>query len=209
MRGAEPEPLARRAGNGRGLASPQESYVQNRNLSQNHSAQPSILDQAYARARANLAGERPPTEPLPPPIGDVTGTNERTVDQLLDGAELLRVLREPVEWILALAYQLAGADPVDVAAIVRLRAAFQARLAGRPTGIRKTDLLVVFGLLFGALDPSIVVRAVSDTIGDGLAAFHIAGTVDPITSLMELFTTLPSQRADGPRCACPARSHVR
>jgi hypothetical protein len=191
--------------------------MQNRNPSQNNSSQPSILDQAYARARANLTGERPSTETISTPIGNAASTDDRTVDQLLDGAELLRVIREPVEWLLALAHQLAGADPVDVAAIVRLRAAFHARLAGRPTGVRKTDLLVVFGLLVGALDPSVVVHAVPDTIGDRLAAvldsesplaLPIAGAVDPITSLMELLSALPTQRAGGPRCACSVCSHL-
>jgi len=190
--------------------------VQNRNPSQNNPSRPSKLDQAYERARARLTGERPPIVPIATPICDAEATANRTADQLLDGAELLRVIREPIEWILTLAYQLADGDPVDVAAIVRLRAAFHARLAGRPTGIRKTDLLVVFGLLVSALDPSVVVRAISDTIGDGLAAVfgseppiarHITDSGDPLTSLAELLDTLPPQRAGGPRCERPVRSH--
>jgi hypothetical protein len=188
------------------MASPQESYVQNRNPSQNTPSKPSKLDQAYEHERERLTGERPPTQSIPTPICDAAGTANHTADQLLDGAELLRVIREPIEWILTLAYQLADGDPVDVAAIVRLRAAFYARLAGRPTGIRKTDLLVVFGLLVSALDPSVVVRAVSNKIGDGIAAMlgsesplalHISGTVGPITSLMELLATLPPTHAGG------------
>jgi len=196
--------------------------VQNRNPSQINPSQSPIvdqayLDQAYERARARLTGEYPPTEPIPTPIWDRARTAKRTPDQLLDGTELLRVIREPVEWILALAHQLADSDPVDVAAIVRLRAAFHARLAGRPTGIRKTDLLVVVGLLVSALDPSVVVRAVSDTIGDGLAAvfgsesplaLHITDTVHPFTPLAELLATLPPKRAGGSRRAGPARSHL-
>ena len=195
--------------------------MQNRNPSQNNPSQSPIvdqayLDQAYERARARLAGEYPPIEPISTPTCDAAGTAKRTADQLLNGAELLGVIREPVEWILALAHQLADGDPVDVAAIVRLRAAFHARLAGRPTGIRKTDLLVVVGILVSALDPSVVVRAISDTIGDGLAAvfgsesplaLHITNTVDPLTSLAELLDTLPPQRAGGPRCERPVRSH--
>jgi len=198
------------------MASPQESYVQHRIPSQNNPSQPSIFDQTCACTRASMAGEHAPTGPSSTPSGDATGTDERTVDQLVDSAELFRVLREPVEWILALAHRLAGGDPVDIAAIARLHAAFHARLTGRPTGIRKTDLLVVFGLLFGALDPSVVFRTVSGTIGDGLAAvlgsesplaLHITGTVDPFTSLMELLSAPPPRRARGPRCACPIRSH--
>lgn len=184
--------------------------MQNWNSLQNNPSNPSKLDQAYEHARERLTGERPPTKPIPTPICDADGTAHHTADQLLDGTELLRVIREPVEWILTLAHQLADGDPVDSAAIVRLRAAFHARLAGRPTGIRKTDLLVVFGLLVSALDPSVVVRAVSDKIGDGLAAvlgsesplaLHITGTVGPITSLMELLATLPPTHAGGSRRA--------
>ena len=212
--------------------------MQNRNPSQNYPSHSSIvdqayLDQAYERARARLLGEQlptepsltptesssPRTEPSSPPTGEVTGDvagpHERTAEQLLEGADLLRVLREPVEWLLALAHRLAGGDPVDIAAIARLRAAFHARLAGRSIGIRKTDLLVVFGLLFGALDPSVVFRAVSGTIGDGLAAvlgsesplaLHITGTVDPLTALMDLLAAPPPRRTSGPCCACPVRS---
>ncbi len=189
--------------------------MQNRNPSQNAPSKPSILDRAYARARTSLTSERPPTEPIPAPLGDVAGTAERAVDPLLDGAELLRAICEPVEWVLVLAYKLAGTDPVDVAAIARLRAAFHAWLAGRPAGIRKSDLLAVFGLLFGALDPSVVVHALSDTIGDALAeelgseqplALQIADTVALLTSLVQLLVTLPPPRAGGLRPACPVRS---
>lgn len=188
--------------------------MQNRNRSQNNPSQLSILDQAYARARASLGAEHPPIEPAPAPIGNPAGTDERTVDQLLDSAELLRVLREPVEWILALALQLTGGDPVDVAAVARLRAAFHARLQGRPTGIRPTDLLIVSGLLVGALDPSVVVRAVSDTLGDGLSAvlgsstptaLEVAGTGDPLTALLELLAALRPKRSGGPPRACSVR----
>jgi hypothetical protein len=58
---------------------------------------------------------------------------------------------------------------------------------------------------------------VSGTIGDGLAAvlgsesplaLHITGTVDPLTSLMELLAAPLPQRAGGPRCACPVRTHL-
>jgi hypothetical protein len=200
--------------------------VQNRNPSQNypshssHSSHSSIIDQAYLdqlyeRTRARPTGERPSTEPSLTPLGDVASTNERTVEQLLDGTELLRVLRELIEWILALAHRISGGDPVDIAAIARLRAAFHAQLAGRPIGIRKTDLLIVFGLLFEALDPSVVFRTVSGTIGDGLAAvlgsesplsLHITGALDPFASLVELMAT--PRRASGPHRACPVRPYL-
>ena len=194
--------------------------MQNRIPSQNNPRSSGLskeeLDQAYERARAHLMGEPLPTKPTPTPIRDAAGTAEHAADQLLDSTQLLRVIHEPVEWILRLAHLLADGDPVDSAAIVRLRAAFHARLAGRPTGIRKTDLLVVFGLLVSALDPSVVVRAVSEKIGDGIAAvlgsesplaLHIASTVGPITSLMELLATLPPTDAGGSHRASAVRSH--
>jgi len=195
--------------------------VQNRIPSQTNSRSSGLskeeLDQAYERARAHLMGESLPTEPTPTPICNTAGPGKRTVDPLLDGAELLRAICEPVEWVLVLAHKLAGTDSVDVAAIARLRAAFHAWLAGRPAGIRKSDLLVVFGLLVGALDPSVVVNAVSDTIGDALAeelgsesplVLQITDTVALLASLVKLLAALPPPPAGGLRPACPVRSHL-
>jgi hypothetical protein len=197
------------------MASHQETYVQNSNPSHNDPLPRSplpkaFIDQAYERARARLinleraepdpsagghdhAGDRPVGDrPVGDrPVGDRLA-GDCSAEPLLDGAALLRVVREPVEWLLTLAHRLSACDPVDTAAVDRVRAAFQARLAGRPSGVRTTDLLVVFGLLVGALDPGIVLRAVSETIGDGLAAvleseatlaFHITGTADASAAL--------------------------
>jgi hypothetical protein len=199
------------------MASQQESYVQNRNPSQNNPSPASFFDQAFARARARIDAERTLPDPDPASSEDEPGDDdERPVDELLDGAELLREIREPVEWILALAHELAGADPVDVAAVARLRAAFHARLAGQPARLRKTDLLVVLGLLIAAFDPSVVVRAVSDTISEGLAAvlgsdtpvaFQVTGPVDPLAALTELFAAFRPQRFGGQRWRCPVRVH--
>jgi hypothetical protein len=195
------------------MSSHQEMFV-NRNPSQNRPSQPSFLDEAFARARARLDAERAPPDHDPTPSEDEFEADEPADDELLDGADLLRLVREPVEWILALAYRLACADPVDVAAVERLRAAFHARLAGRSAGIRKTDVLIVFGLLLGALDPTVVIRAVSDTIGDGLAAvlgsdtpvaIQFTGTVDPFAELVAVFR---SQRPGGRRIRFPLRPHV-
>ena len=174
--------------------------MQNSNPSHNDFPQP-FIDQAFARAMGRLAAHHRPTDPGPSAgghahagnctVGDCT-VGDCTEEQLLDGASLLRVVREPVEWLLTLAHRLSACDPVDTAAVDRVRAAFHARLAGRPSGVRTTDLLVVFGLVVGALDPSIVLRAVSETIGDGLAAvlgseaslaFHITGTADASAAL--------------------------
>lgn len=182
------------------MASCQESLVQYRNPSQNNPSQPAPAEQAFERF-----AEHPPADPAlaspehpridpaaaPPVTGSESAADEPTVELPIDGADLLRVIREPIEWMLALAARLAGDDPVDLAAIARLRAALLARLAGQPA-CRKTDVLIVFGLLVGALDPSAVVRAVSDTIGDGFAAvlgaeaslgIHL-GTVNPFADLL-------------------------
>ena len=169
--------------------------MQNSNPSHNDFSQP-FIDQAFARAMGRLAANHRSTGPGPSAGGhthaDSCTAADCSAEPLLDGPALLRVVREPVEWLLALAHRLSACDPVDTAAVDRVRAAFHARLAGRPSGVRTTDLLVVFGLLVGALDPSIVLRAVSETIGDGLAAvlgseaslaFHITGTADASAAL--------------------------
>jgi hypothetical protein len=199
------------------VASRQESYVQNRNPSQNDPSQASFLDRVFARARARIGVGRTPPEPEPDSTEEEAGDDdERTVEELLDGADLLREIREPIEWILALAHELAGADPVDVAAVARLRAAFHARLAGLPVRIRKSDLLVVAGLLIAAFDPSVVLRAVSETISEGLAAvlgsetpvaFQIRGPIDPLAALTELFAAFRPRRFGGQRWQCPVHVH--
>jgi hypothetical protein len=198
------------------MASRQESYVQNRNPSQSHSSPASFLEHAFARARARLDVEPTPPDPDPAPGNDGSDDDDGTIDDLLDCGELLRVIREPIEWILALAHQLAGGDPIDVAAVARLRAALETRLAGQPARIRKSDLLVVLGLLIAAFDPKVVVRAVSDTISEGLAAvlgsetpvaFQVSGTVDPLAALGELLGAFRPQRFSGQRWRCPVRVH--
>ena len=160
--------------------------MQNSNPSHNDFPQP-FIDQAFARAMGRLAANHRPTDPGPSAGGHTHAggctAGDGTAEPLLDGPALLRVVREPIEWLLALAQRLSACDPVDTAAVDRVRAAFQARLAGRPSGVRTTDLLVVFGLLVGALDPGIVLRAVSETIGEASLAFHITGTADASAAL--------------------------
>jgi hypothetical protein len=193
------------------MASHQESNVQHRIPSQDYPFQPPFLDHALSRAVEHVDSPSEPSVTLPA-TGHTFGANARSVEPVLDGAELLGVLREPIEWLLALAQRLADADPVDTTAVERLRTAFHARLAGRAACVRKTDVLVVFGLLVGALDPSVVVRAVSNTIGDGLAAVleaetplagHLTGAVDPIA---DLFAALRPSRAGGRRRCGSVRS---
>jgi hypothetical protein len=193
------------------MASHQETYVQSSHPSQNDFPQP-FIDQAFARAMERLTGGRRSADPDPGSAGHEPHADERTVEQPLDGAALLRVIREPVEWLLTLAHRLAAGDPVDIAAVDRVRAAFHARLAGRAIGVRTTDLLVVFGLLVGALDPSVVLRAVSETLGDGLAAvlsseaslaIHVTGAADAFAALRPRRMSVPRSR-----CARSSRSHL-
>jgi hypothetical protein len=75
---------------------------------------------------------------------------------------------------------------------------------------------VVLGLLIAAFDPSVVVRAVSDTISEGLAAvlgsdtpvaFQVTGSVDPLAALAELFAAFRPQRFGGQRWRSPVRVH--
>ena len=182
------------------------------------SSQLSPLDQAFARALKRVGGESPvdpdlPSDPDPEPgaAGDDApfvpdDHDEHSADSLLvNGGQLLRAVREPVEWLLGLARRLAGDDPVDIAAVARVHAAFCARLRGQPAHLRSSDLLIVLGLLLTALDPSVVVRAVADTIGDGLAT--VLGSEAPV-EVQVTETSGPLARRQ-PRCprflrwACP------
>ncbi len=152
------------------------------------SSQLSPLDQAFARAVRRVVAEPPvdldPSDPDPDAAGDEAPLwpdvhDEHSADPLLvNGSQLLRAVREPVEWLLELARRLAGDDPVDIAAVARVHAAFCARLRGLPAHLRSSDLLIVLGLLLTALDPSVVMRAVADTIGDGLSA--VLGSEAPV-----------------------------
>lgn len=209
------------------MASHQESYVQYRNPSQNHPSQSSSVEQEFARAIDRFAEhppsdpvpaspEHPPTDPVaaPPATGNDATADEPTVELPVDGTDLLHVIREPIEWLLALAHRLAGEDAIDIAAIARLRAALLARLAGQPVRIRKTDVLIVFGLLAGALDPSAIARAVSNTIGDGFVAvlgaeaslgIHLTGAPNPMA---DLFAALRLQCSGERRKRRPLRPYA-
>ncbi len=161
------------------------------------------LARAYERARARiLAGERTtatdffaaftaradehPDEKAGP-RGQAT-PDPRDGSERCDGGErvtldeLLPMFREPIEWALARAERHAQGEPVDLAALARVRAAYQSRLVwigtggarggARPT-FRPTDLLTVAGLLVGSIDPSFAQRTsvgVRESLLDALAA---------------------------------------
>lgn len=129
-----------------------------------------VFQIGQAKART-AAGHGATTTPAASPVslGESSDATEPDDEPLLDGVDLLRAMREPIDWLLTLAHRLAGAEPEEIAAIDRLRASFHARLAGRAIGVRRSDVLVAFALLIGALDPAIVLEGVRRTIADGVA----------------------------------------
>jgi len=161
---------------------------------------PSALEDAFQRAHAHTCAAVAALRGSPASsVGDTPGPevadrdDEAGAERVLRGAELLHVVREPVEWLLTLAHRLASGDPDDVAAVDRLRATFHTRLAGRPIGVRRSDALTAFGLLVSALDPSVVLQSVTKTIADGVAtmlgcegaalASHLASLADATPSV--------------------------
>ena len=150
------------------------------------SSQLSHFDRAFSRAMARV-GIKPQTDSEPDHEPSADGedalfvpedSDEETTEPLLvNGAQLLSAVHEPVEWLLDLAGRLAGDDPVDAAAVARVHKAFCARLRGQPAHLRPSDLFIVLGLLLSALDPRVAARAVADTVGDGIAA--VLGTESP------------------------------
>jgi hypothetical protein len=103
-------------------------------------------------------------------------------DGRLEVAELLGVLRDPIEWVFTLAERRAQGDPVDIAAIHRVRDAVLHRvndaIVGRPRvespRIRSADLWTVGGLLIDALDPGVVERVLRG-VGSSIADVLVAG----------------------------------
>ncbi|MGH9885701.1 MAG: hypothetical protein ACREBE_09245 [bacterium] len=159
---------------------------------------------AHAHARATAA-RGTGCAPTPPhgavgaqsvcPVSHASSSGEghdATDEALLDGRELLRAVREPLEWLLTLAHRLAAGDSEEIAAIDRLRAAFHSRLAGNAIGIRMRDLLIAFALLVGALDADIVHEGVTRTIADGVSTLLTYEGVSLAAQLARIANSLPS-----------------
>jgi hypothetical protein len=184
-------------GTWRGTASRQETSVQNSNPSRNPIPSPSLLQTLLehtflgARPSANAAptsGDIPHADAArSADLADVdTDVDTDATDTgesvgRLELAELLGVLRDPIEWVFTLAERRALGDPVDIAATHRVRDAVLHRVNAiivgapwaEPPRIRPADLWTVSGLLIDTLDPSLVqgvMRGVGTRIADVLAA---------------------------------------
>ena len=182
--------------------------MQNSNPSHNPISYPSLL-QLLERT---LFGARPTSAGPSPTPGDIPGAGADPADDdtgigvdaagddtghpsdaagRLELGEVLGVMRDPIEWVFTLAERRAQADPVDIAAIHRLRDAVLHRIDAIIVGvtsaesprIRSADLLTVGGFLFDALDPSLLQRAlrgVRTGLADALNAMlqvELAGQV--------------------------------
>jgi hypothetical protein len=183
------------------MASRQETSVQNSTPSRNPVSSPSLLqtllEHTFLGARpasagaAPIRGDIPGADPAPgvdPSIGDADSDVETDATDTADAggrlelAELLGVLRDPIEWVFTLAERRAHADPVDIAAIHRVRDAVLHRVnavivgtaCAEPPRIRSADLWTVAGLLIDALDPSLVERVLRG-VGSSIADVLVAG----------------------------------
>jgi hypothetical protein len=106
----------------------------------------------------------------------------RPVDQAL------WVFREPIEWVLAHAEQRAWPEPIDRAAVHRVRDAVRIRMASSISGvltsaaaprIRATDLLIIARLLARGIDPGIVRDMVRDVVERFTSALGMLFVLDP------------------------------
>jgi hypothetical protein len=213
MKPAHPAP-----GNWRGMRLALGDSVQNSNPFPNLSSVPfpyclhDSLARAYVRARESSAGTAPTAsdifaafahahEPEQPSGATAVDSDEATaVAGLVDIAELLSVMREPIAWVFTLAERRAEGDPVDLAAIDRVRDAALHRVdaiiadtapADAPR-IRATDVLTVASLLVGTLDPAIIARA-AQIVGGGIT--------DTLSALLPLVPTIASEFVSTPH-AC-------
>lgn len=195
--------------------------MQNSNPSPNLSSVPfpyclhEALARAYVHARDASAGAAPsasdifaafahahdPEQPSGATAGD--GDEPAAVAGQVDIAELVGVMREPIAWVFTLAERRAEGDPVDLAAIQRVRDAALYRVDAIIAGaapvdaprIRATDVLTVASLLVGTLDPAIVQRA-AQIVGGGIT--------DALSALLPLVPTIASEFTSTPHaCSAP------
>jgi hypothetical protein len=130
--------------------------------------------------------------------------------------ELLPVFREPIERALARAERHAEGDPIDLAALDRLRAAYQSRLAWIASGgllgeaclnLRPTDVLTVAGLLIGSIDSGFAQRAsvgMREGLLDALADLIPLGLANAPGSRAASYSSGPFVCGDGiPRAVTP------
>jgi hypothetical protein len=202
-------------GKRRGIASHQETSVQKSNPSPNLSSVPfpfclsEALASAYARAREASPGAAPSASDIfgayargnipeqPSGASDGPGDDAGAVDGKVDIAELLGVMRAPIAWVFTLAERRAEDDPVDLAAIQRVRDAalhrVDAVIAGAAAAdaprIRAADVLTVASLLVGTLDPAIFQHA-AQLVGSGLT--------DALSALLPLAPAIASEFASPP-----------
>jgi hypothetical protein len=157
------------------------------------------LDEAFHRAQGRTAPvSSVPFSPASRAVDDSSALGgagpfdePEIPEPLLSGDQLLYLLRVPIDWLLTLAQRLAAADPDDIAAVERLRAAFFTRVAGRSVGWRVTDVLQVAGILVGALDLDVVLDAAAKTLGEGMATMMATQQAGLAAQLAALADTLP------------------
>ena len=152
---------------------------------------PAMIDDAFRRATAQLDAAEDAAAPgrhereAPAPL-------DEDVDRMLAGHELLLAVRQPIEWLLALASRLASGDPEDVAAIDRLTAAFHSRLARGAHGVQVADVLTAFGILVGALDPEILLESATKSITDGVITIVAYEGAEIAAQLARLANRVPT-----------------
>jgi hypothetical protein len=154
------------------------------------------LDEAFHRAKARAASAPFSAASRAGDDGTALGgagsfDEPEIPEPLLSGDQLLYLLRVPIDWLLALAQRLAAADLEDIAAVERLRAAFVSRAAGQPVGWRLTDVLLVVGILIGALDLDVVLDAAAKTLGEGMATMKTMQQASLAAQLAALADALP------------------
>jgi hypothetical protein len=162
----------------------------------------SEIEEAFQRARARMYASDAAAAAEECASTAEEDASEPFGERLLMGHELLLAVREPIEWLLALARRLAADDPDDVAAIDRVTAAFHNRLACTSHGVTVADVLTAFGILIGALDPTVVLAAATKTIADGVVTLLTYEGAALAAQLARLAEAMPA----AVQKACDSRS---